>query len=547
LPVWELRGASDGEITSDELLRLGAKVFEAIRDAAIEFGITESLEWRFPESGNRVAPPEDIRWASLFGQPYTADECESLCAVLRDKVQSVREKIVDEPAAEARNAALTEYLSHLSIGAVVGYAPSTPQVLYEVSPAGEVCVYGTVVARPAGLYLTLMRLLQTCLPLPATERMALARPDRPDASLRETWIPNKHWGLGSPVGVFDAVKLATVLEGFRAANCQESSWQLGRRMSSLHSWANECCEDWAIAAAHFPDAAASSTKHVCGASGDQARLFGPSESCEHEDSGSRFEEPLLLVVSQLCDNAEAILADVVKDEGKGVFSGDIESDPEASQFVGYRREVARVKAMCAPLNLTSVQSMLQTAQQAAPDPADPAYKKLGTTRQKCQALTDKFAQAAALLDDARKVAYGELRLRALQWGEYGLESTALGGWAVQNDNIRAAITVAIQQLNNGMPPYVVLSQLAPVAEALVRKIAAKHLPEFHGLNAGAMLAQLRRTIGQGPDEHEVRATLSTAQALVSLRNWVVHDSEAEWGRDHAAFLLNGLSLMLRSV
>jgi hypothetical protein len=286
------------------------------------------------------------------------------------------------------------------------------------------------------------------------------------------------------------------------------------------------------------------------ASGDSSGQAGSSEVGDHdeeEDVTHEFKEPLLRGVTHLCDNAEAILGDVIEEGWDASCSGEILGDPEESEFCDYRREAARVNSLCSRLNLTSVQAMVQTARQAAPDPADPGIRDLGTTAPQCQALTDKFARAAEVLDDARRVAYGELRLKALQWDEYGLEPMPLGGWAVQNDNIRAAIKVAIQQLNNGMPPYVVLSQLAPVAEALVRQLAAKNLPEFHGLNAGAMLAQLRKTIGQGSDEHETRATLSIAQALVSLRNWVAHDSEAEWGRDHAAFLLNGLSLMLRGV
>ena len=191
--------------------------------------------------------------------------------------------------------------------------------------------------------------------------------------------------------------------------------------------------------------------------------------------------------------------------------------------------------------------MIKAAIDAVPQINPMRSERLKSVSSAYRDMSQAFDKSQQYISGAMKVAYGELRLRELKWDEHGLPAPALSGWTRQNENIRAAIKVAIEQLNNGLPPYVVLTQLAPASEALVRQLAAKHLTAVQGLNPGKLLHELRQTIGLGPDDHDLRAALSAAQALVSLRNWVVHKSEADWGRDHAAFFLNGLSVLLRYV
>jgi hypothetical protein len=218
-----------------------------------------------------------------------------------------------------------------------------------------------------------------------------------------------------------------------------------------------------------------------------------------------------------------------------------------TRLTDFRELASEAERECRRFGLIGVAEMIVEAKRAAPRlrANNPLKSWL---REMSAELVDKlsggFDDASILLADARKLAYGELRLKDLKWDEHGLPSAALSGWSRQNENIRSAIKVAIEQLNNGLPPYVVLTQLAPASEALVRQLAAKHLTNFQGLNPGTLLHKLRQTIGLGPDDHRDRTTLGVAQALVSLRNWVVHQPDSAWGRDHAAFFLNGLALLL---
>jgi hypothetical protein len=216
----------------------------------------------------------------------------------------------------------------------------------------------------------------------------------------------------------------------------------------------------------------------------------------------------------------------------------------------FREDAQAVAALCRKHGLTAVEEIVSVAGNTVPqldgrNPLQASIHDYSSTL--FGELATQFEAATRIIADARKVAYGELRLRELKWDEHGLPSPALAGWSKQNENIRAAIAVAIDQLSNGLPAYVVLSQLAPASEALVRQLAAKHLDAFHGLNPGGLLKALRNTIGTGPDDHREKVALAVAQSLVSLRNWVIHEADAQWSRDHAVFFLNGLSILLREV
>jgi hypothetical protein len=154
----------------------------------------------------------------------------------------------------------------------------------------------------------------------------------------------------------------------------------------------------------------------------------------------------------------------------------------------------------------------------------------------------------AVLRGAVPLAFGELRLKELllDGDMQGLEPSSMEGWAKLADNARSAVRDGLSLLKNGFPPYVVINAVQPTLEAIVRALAAKHLVEFRGVDLGKMLYALLQRAKEKQDE-ELEAVASAGLALRLPRNNAVHDPERVYDKHDAAFFLNGLAIMLRSL
>ena len=557
----------EAEDSESAALKRGFKVYEQIRDLAISFGIARKPDLCVVCDGKPVEPPADIAWSTWGGHTLSPEDFGEVQASVRERVAATQETLEACPEEARHHDGFIRSVRDFQACLVAGYAPSTPGVLYHLSAHGDACVFGRVAPRDRGLYLSLLQLFRDTLPLPPLERMAMAAAGYPDDRLSRNWKPVV-FSLEKPFGSFAPEAVEHTLTSFKESNEKRDGWNIAWCLTTLLSDARRLSNqfDEAVQSSPYEDEDRRPTlSDMFKMAGSHIEVGARSDADEEtatdeeraESLKISFRTPAEIVTafaSYCCHKIEETLDgheeedDDEKEEREMRESSDgfmeYELDKELSAF----RQLADVASQHSRLNgLASVAEMIVEAKRAAPvlRPDNPLESWLGEMSVELLGkLSDGFNVACALLEDARKVAYGELRLKDLKWDEHGLPSTALSGWSRQNENIRSAIKVAIDQLNNGLPPYVVLTQLAPASETLVRQLAAKHLTNFQGMNPGKLLHELRQTVGLGPDDHKDRTTLSVAQALVSLRNWVVHEPDGERGRDHAAFFLNGVAILL---
>jgi hypothetical protein len=155
-----------------------------------------------------------------------------------------------------------------------------------------------------------------------------------------------------------------------------------------------------------------------------------------------------------------------------------------------------------------------------------------------------------------KLAYGELRLRQLRLDETALAAPALSGWILQRENLQAAISEAMEQLDAGKRPYVVLKSMSGAIESLIRQLATKHLEAAGGMGVSATLGALRNRgleLRRSDDEAARREgdyilwLLSLAEALYGVRCRVEHDSEYPFTRHDVGLFFHGISVLLTHV
>lgn len=545
-------------------LKRGFKVFEQIRDLAISFGVARKPDLCVVCDDQPVKPPADIVWSTWSGHVLSPEDFDEVQGSVRERVAVTQEKLESRPKEAEHLDAFIRSMRDFQTCLVAGYAPSTPDTLYHLSVHGEVCVFCRVAARDRGLFLSLLQLFRDALPLPPLERLAMAAAGYPDERLIQDGRPGL-FSLEKPFGPFNPEAIEKTLTTFQESNEKRDGWCVGWYLTALLAEARRLSKEFNEAAESLCDEDESQRrrlsdvlKEACSDIEGEAVSQGGKQTAPAEETRGSFTtsfrtpaEMVTAFASHVCGRIEDALDSHKEEEDeerelREISDGYLEHqlDWKLTEFRELADAAVQESLRC---GMTSVAEMIVEAKRAAPvfHTNNPLESWLGEISvESIDKLSAGFDEACALIADARKVAYGELRLKELKWDEHGLPATALSGWSRQNENIRSAIKVAIEQLNNGLPPYVVLTQLAPASEALVRQLAAKHLATFPGLNPGGLLRELRKKIGVGPDDHKDRTTLGVAQTLVSLRNWVVHEPKSEWRRDHAAFFLNGLSLLL---
>lgn len=550
LPIWAVQRPTnpcspDEEAEAEQ--DFGRDVYAMILKAAIDFGVVGACDWQIPADRIPVTPPSDIRWGGCLGDEWAAEECDSLRVALEASVGQAREALMLQADAGDGIDSFEASLRMAECLSFVGYAPSAPRRLYCLGADGQVYVKAEVTPRSRGLYASLMKLFESSLPLPAEERMAMAEIDQAFTQALRKWVPSSQT-LDRPCGECDCAEVARHLDEFRRSNAASDAWKIGRCLAYLRNWMSERSEVLRAHVSHESSGeqrtSTAAVQHEADAGKQEATWIADDADHDDDTSGSF----MLRIVRRICDRALASEEDV-----GGIPPDEAYYEEERRNgMVGDIREFHRLAEVAISLaeqrNLVSVAEMVRTAKSSLPDSVlvmqgrwkEPESAK-GLYR-----LAGEYGRMSKLLDDAAKVAYGELRLRGLAWDEHAVAPPALTGWAGQTDNVREAIRVAIDQLNNGLKPYVVLTQLAPAVQSLVRELASRHLDNFTGLNTGGMLRVLQTKV-QDTNDEDLRVVVRVADALNTLRNRVVHEDSIDWDRDHAAFFLNGLSILLRSV
>jgi hypothetical protein len=542
----------DGEAAASEAAELqrGLGVYQKILDIAVSYGIARRPELRAFDEVLPAIPPADTVWGFTSKGKLSPDECEELQQAIQLKWAAVHERLTSHADGERLSSTFDRFFERVISKVIVGHALSQPGLIYRISNDGQPCLFGLISARSRGLYLTVISLLSELLPLPADERMAVvAASRRDDVSLRD-WVPSIS-GLHAPLGSFDRVSVSNVLGEFRRSNESSKGWMLAERLCELLRMAQEVSEGCAIAAAHLEqfhdEEGEDGQADGSGADDEESGIESVAGSTPGlTDRWQGFGDAAVAFVEEVCVAFEELAPSLLDSKP----AKDDEAEYLQDVFLeNFRDEADDLADLCREWDLANVAEMILAARDAAPEISSnhPLYSAIHpTTVSKYDTLAERFDNAISLLHDAMRVAYGELRLRELKWGDHALPAPALTGWAGQKDNIREAIRVAIDQLNNGLKPYVVLTQLAPAVQSLICELSSRHLDNFAGLNAAGLLKALKDKLRATNDE-ELRVAVRVADALNTLRNRVVHEDSIDWDRDHAAFFLNGISILLRSV
>jgi hypothetical protein len=557
----------------------GEFVYDQIQEHATRFGIARRAECKAGAIAAIGEPPPDTVWAMLNGQLVSKEELEEVRREIPNRIAEARQRLSVENGSTARLDSFEIGLhAHLSLVAC-GYAVSTPGSLYGFADSGQPRVTTQIVPRDRGLYLSLMKLLSSSIPLPAVERLAMAAAGfRGDEAMR-AWVPSLS-SLNKPIGKFIPHTLKATFQEFRSSNESSEGWQLGERLNQLRRKASDCCDGADAAQGNiqriyeadidleestperggFLDVERDSTagespaKESAWADAVHKNDDDDEDDGKYEDlsalsgnvrqSPSSFADSLLqqwLAIWERADQRTSIPKDPYEEEIR-----DYAADGHDEMLGEFLAEVEDVTTRCRKFGLVGVVEMIRAAVDAVPQINPIRARMFADASVAYGQLSKGFSRAYELISDAMKVAYGELRLRDLKWDQHGLPAPALSGWAGQKGNIREAIKVAIEQLNNGLKPYIVLTQLAPAVQSLLGELAARHLTTTTGVSAKGLLEALREKNRRTNDE-DLKVAVRIADALNTLRNRVVHEPDHSWDRDHAAFFLNGISILLRSV
>lgn len=569
-PVSEAQSADEGEPAG------GTWVYEAIQAHAASFGVSRKPEFRRVKAGAAANLPADIVWAIPNGHVLSTDEFQEVCRAIPEQVAAARGRVSSASDTEASCASFDEGLDAVLACVVCGYAASSPSCLYGVTESGAPCVTLRILPRQRGLNLSLLQLLSSSIPLPALERLAMAAAaGRVDSALR-TWAPSVI-ALEAPVGRYKPGEAEATFQEFQRSNASSEGWQLGEQMSRLLRSVSEYREE-ACSIADDIDSADDEAISL-----EILDVEGDLKDVEVSDAGNQNPEDIAAMDEQskegerasgangkdALDSAEVLwpspssVAPLLLDEWLVIVTGagrglsatrgplDAELHEDEADYMdqmlgSFFTQATDVAARCREYRLPGVAEMVSAAIDAVPKVSP---LRLGMSRGVSavyRELAEAFAKSHQYISDAMRVAYGELRLRELKWDEHGLPAPALSGWTRQNENIRAAIKVAIDQLNCGLRPYNVLTQLAPAVQSLLSDLATRHLSTVGGVTSGGLLRALKDKLRETNDEN-LREAVRIADALNTIRNRVVHEPELSWDRDHAAFFLNGISILLRSV
>jgi hypothetical protein len=544
----------------------GFEVFRSLQRLAVYFGIGRGAVVSTPAHQAPCTAPEDTIWVSGSGRRLEADEVALILKeVGKEWGLAAPDGQADTPAIARLVNQNPELMRDHESKNVIGYAPSTPLILYTISVTGHVHEYKRVSPHSPGLYRDLLRGLCPYLPVPMDERMALNMPPW-ESNWRSDWYPRRN--IEEAVGTFDRTRVAEMIQALAAANEKDPAWELGCLLSRLATnaeWALDItpnpssCPYESISSPNQIDDIVATEHGVEQAWADAERQGTPSQSPEGAkviNYLTRFIQHLSVVVIGLDTLVPASRDAEGSEEAVNVEDDDCPSGPQIERetlevFTGIFRQDASIAAeRCRSIGLETVAEVVLSARNVVPDIAtlssvDDLSGDVWTHREAAQQFCDRFTMAERLLRMAMLQAHAELRIRQLLADDVskpsGVSVRALGGWLKQSDNIREAIKAGMEQLDRGAKPYVVLTNLSPALEPIVRRLIERHHSGFDGTKLEKMLDGLKQKF---KDDEERQALVRILYALKSLRNRTQHADDGLWQREHAMLFLNGLSIAL---
>jgi len=477
------------EISSHKTQLEGADVYEAIRDLAAAFGIARPLEIETLPIGEElnVRCPDDTRWGIFSAQVLSNKEFQHLEVQLSSRLSAAAELLAADEDDDLSWRVLRERLARYAPHFVLGFTQSAPTILLTVGSNGTPRAFATVATRDKGLYRSLLEILINSIPLPAIERLALADLTRFDRVLATAWVPSLT-GLHKPIGGFDRDEVHRLFEHFKKGNQTGTGWRIATRFCALERdlqffiwdleeharWSYSCDENETPQAisADAEDVGPAAADRMPAADAGNAGNF-TSIALPHEDKASTFAQHLVHLFDQICAEAEreALGPPASSSLPPEPDEEDQYSEPETDPWdlitsrdtilCDFRAEAEDLADCCREHGLPGVAEMVLAARSLIPDSGNPLESWTQSLRASVSdRIAEQLQEAIKRLGDARRVTYGELRLKALKWDEHTLPPPALPGWSRQNANIREAIKVAIDQLNNGLRPYIVMSDKA---------------------------------------------------------------------------------------
>lgn len=564
--------------SSAQLQALGKGVYATLIEHATNYGIARTADCKLDGSTTIGKPPGDTVWALLNGHLLSQEELAELRQEFPNHIAEARQRLSLEASSAACRESFESGLHIVLALAVCGYSESTPDRLYGFSESGEPCVTRRIMPRDRGLYASLLQLLRASLPLPVVERLAMAAAGSTGDDALRTWRPCLN-DLDKYIGTFVPAVARSIFDEFQSSNESREGWLLGKRMNQLMKSVADFCDGIDLAQAEIQrsydedidiDQVTSGNDRFLDVEVDSntdesspdetVSEDEPSDIAEGRDDGTDdassvpAQDTILTPSSVLVSLLEHWRARAVV-LGENSFAPDMPYDEETGEYAAdhqdemlsdFLAEAEDVAMLCRKTELLGVAEMIKAAVDVVPPVSPMRYGAATDVLVAYGQLGRAFAKAHQLISDAMKVAYGELRLRELKWGTQGLPAPALTGWAGQKENIRDAIKVAIEQLNNGLKPFVVLTQLAPAVQSLLCDLTTQHVGNLRGATPHAMLHALKEKLRQTNDD-ELRVQVRIADALNAIRNQVAHEHDRSWDRDHAVFFLNGLSILLRQI
>jgi hypothetical protein len=507
----------------------------------------------------------DIRW-SRNGKIVNALDIAEGSGALIESAAALRDAIFEgDPLCKVARR-FDELLEEFSPVAF-GYSPKTPDVLYGMKNSGRIVVIARVPPMPRGIVRVVLRLLAPHLDTPAAAFMALAASGDAVPDWHEKWIPSS-WSMESPLKNVDRRAAIDAIEReIIGAGREEPAYILGRHIGYAEHLLRQS-SDWLAyelmnlhdkslhtqVLEFIPATTDDSPQSTTGDRGEETEATGEAE-CDDDacaDAPDEFEAD----VESSGGEWWAEVRRVFKAACAQVGMGAVDLPPA---HAGLLRHVTEAMQSLKAGKSLAIKLGIDTMIPAFDDCISRASALVGETSRapgvsqgvwliQQQKHRQALVEYPAVLRGAVPLAFGELRLKELllDGDMQGLEPSSMEGWAKLADNARSAVRDGLSLLKNGFPPYVVINAVQPTLEAIVRALAAKHLVEFRGVDLGKMLYALLQRAKEKQDE-ELEAVASAGLALRLPRNNAVHDPERVYDKHDAAFFLNGLAIMLRSL
>lgn len=536
--------------------------YPIIRDLAEDYGIG-SITVNKHSHGPEVSPPADTRWSS-GGQLLTQQDLGRIIAKCGDLVNAIDLRVSsdgdEEQTAEMILSRMSSRFEDFPLA--TGHSMSDPQSLYRLDYDGVVRKWFTVDACSRGLYSSLLQLLLPHMEVPVAMLMSLGHSSEVARERLLKWIPQYEDLFSDPQGGFgfSASECYSVFVDCENDNSGNAGWVLGKSLAQLRDLVAECksevqhffnCSRTVREAAVENESAQNTTVlSIENEDGDEEQDEAPERTApvDQGDANATVAENFLTYLLRWNEDDPDGLVECFPKQG--MFS-DYSSQQLSALLAVHdlrKKMVPLVDALlqqARDLQFPNIHELLQSAASKVPHLEQVHNATLGGSAEHKQcSILKNLNDATAKLTNASRIAYGELRLRGLKWDDASLTSRGIDGWAQQHRNLREAIRSGVTMLNNGAHVYPTLASLKSPVEALIKRMRTKYFADVVPPPSINGTLHLLRDRAKSGNDAAFLFMANTLQALWDLRCLIEHEPTRPYSRSHAAFLLNGLGVIL---